>query len=100
MIMTLDEMLTKAKTDNDLTTYEALDGVRATIESLEQQLEDEKGKHEEDNKARDTEIAQLKDKTWELLTRGNSQQQQPVKQAEPKPITGADIVSKWKMKSY
>lgn len=97
--MELSELLEKAKADNDLTTYEALQNAQTAIDTLNKQLEDEKGKHEKEIEARDTEIAKLKDKTWELLTRGNPQTPK-AEEVKPKVATASDIVSKWKINNH
>lgn len=98
--MNLDEMLEKAKVDNDLDTYESLNGIRNNIDSLTAQLEDEKSKHEEELKGRDTEIEQLKNKMWDLLTNQAPVGQPQQKEDEPVKLSPHDVVSKWKKKAY
>lgn len=97
--MEIKDLMEKAKADNDLTTYETLQNAQTAIDTLSAQLEDEKTKHEEELKGRDTEIESLKAKTWELLTRGNPEAK-PKEEPKPKAKTASDIVSKWKNKSY
>ena len=94
--MTYEELIEKAKQDENLELYETLTKYKSERDNEAKESKDKIVNLQSDGEAKDTEIQKLKDKTWELLESGAriySEHRQA--QEEKKPISAADIVKKW-----
>ena len=94
--MTYEELIEKAKQDENLELYETLTKYKSERDNEAKESKDKIEQLKSDGEAKDTEIQKLKDKTWELLESGAriySEQRQA--QEEKKPLSAADIIKTW-----
>ena len=94
--MTYEELIEKAKQDENLELYETLTKYKSERDNEAKESTDKIEKLQNDGEAKDTEIQKLKDKTWELLESGaRIYSEQRKAQEEKKPLSASDIINTW-----
>lgn len=94
--MTYEELIEKAKQDENLELYETLTKYKSERDNEAKESKDKIEKLQNDGEAKDTEIQKLKDKTWELLESGaRIYSEQRKAQEEKKPLSASDIINTW-----
>lgn len=94
--MTYEELIEKAKQDENLELYETLTKYKSERDNEAKESKDKIEKLQNDGEAKDNEIQKLKDKTWELLESGaRIYSEQRKAQEEKKPLSASDIIKTW-----
>lgn len=94
--MTYEELIEKAKQDENLELYETLTKYKSERDNEAKESKDKIQQLQNDGEAKDTEIQKLKDKTWELLESGaRIYSEQRKAQEEKKPLSASDIIKTW-----
>lgn len=95
-LMKYEELIEKAKQDENLELYETLIKYKSERDNEAKESNEKITKLQSDGEAKDAEIQKLKDKTWELLESGaRIYSEQRKAQEEKKPISAADIIKTW-----
>ena len=94
--MKYEELIEKAKQDENLELYETLIKYKSERDNEAIESNEKISKLQGDGEEKDAEIQKLKDKTWELLESGaRIYSEQRKAQEEKKPISAADIIKTW-----
>lgn len=94
--MTYEELIEKAKQDENLELYETLTKYKSERDNEAKESKDKIEKLQNDGESKDAEIQKLKDKTWELLESGaRIYSEQRKAQEEKKPLSASEIIKTW-----